>query len=394
VNRTRGRLAAGLGLVVVAIALVVTLAGFWLAARAGTPPRPIVTRVDQVGDRVAVVQVDGVGNDAAAHASRVAALRWVLVALAGATVPIAGLAWVASGWLLRSRVAAGEDATPAEPLPAPPPPVPVGDRERRRHLQDVAHELRTPLAVTATNLDLAATSPRLDDEVAARLAAARRGVERMARTVDDLSAHGRLAPAVETGAVDLMAEIGLLAAEQAGPARVHRVSLAVRGPERLEVRADEQAVRTAVGNLLANAVRLAPAGSVIELVCGTREDWAWIAVRDEGPGLPPEDHERAFRRYWRGRYETDREPGGPHSDTTPRGLGLTIARQVTEAQGGHVTLRSTVGVGSTFVVWLPRSPEARTERVVADDGVHHRVDPLAAEEAAIGAASQGVLSAT
>jgi chemotaxis protein histidine kinase CheA len=66
-------------------------------------------------------------------------------------------------------------------------------------------------------------------------------------------------------------------------------------------------------------------------------------------------------------------------------LGLTIARQVTEAQGGHVTVRSAVGVGSTFVVWLPRSSTARTERVVAADRVHHRVDPLT---------SQAVLSAT
>jgi signal transduction histidine kinase len=384
VSRPRARLAVGLALVAAVIALVVALAGFWLAARAGTPPSPIVTWVDQVGDRVAVVQVDGVGNEAAAHASRAAALRWVLVALAGAVVPIAGLAWLASGWLLRARTEAPDGAAPAEPPVAPPPP-PASDGERRRHLQDLAHELRTPLAVTATNLDLAATSPRLDEELAARLAAARRGVERMARTVDDLSAHGRLAPAVETGAVDLVAEVEMLAAEQAGPARLHRVSLAVRAPSQLEVRADEQAVRTAVGNLLANAVRLAPAGSVIDLACGSHEDWAWIAVRDEGPGLPPEDHERAFRRYWRGRYETDRDPGAPHGDAAPRGLGLTIARQVVEAQGGHVTVRSAVGVGSTFVVWLPRSPDARTERVVAADGVHHRVElPI----------SQAVLSPT
>jgi signal transduction histidine kinase len=378
VSRTRARLAIGLGLAGVVVALVVTLAGFWLAARAGTPPSPIVTRVEQIGDRVAVVQVDGVGNEAAAHASRAAALRWVLVALAGATVPIAGLAWMATGWLLRSRTVTAEGATPPGPA-ASPPPAAVGDSERRRHLQDVAHELRTPLAVTATNLDLAATSPRLDEELAARLAAARRGVERMARTVDDLSAHGRLTPAAEAGAMDLVVEIELLAAEQTGPARLHRVSLAVHGPEHLQVRADEQAVRTAVGNLLANAVRLAPAGSVIELACGTYEDWAWIAVRDEGPGLPPEDHERAFRRYWRGRYETDRDPGAPHTAAAPRGLGLTIARQVTEAQGGHVTVRSAVGVGSTFVVWLPRSPTARTERVVAADAVHHRVDPLTSQ---------------
>ena len=386
-TRSRTRLTAAMALVVMGIALVVALAGFWLAARAGTSPRPVVTRVDQVGDRVAVVQIDGVGNEAAAQASRRSALRWVLVALGVAVGPVVGLAWLVTGRLVQlSSDEVDADAPPdlaetAEPGPSP------GDaeRERRRHLQDVVHELRTPLAVTATNLDLAATSPGLDGDLAARLAAARRGVERMARTVDDLSVHGRLAPAADAGMVDLVAEIEMLAAEHAGPARLRRVSLAVAGPEHLELPADEQAVRTAVGNLLANAVRLAPGGSVVELVCGTYEDWSWIAVRDEGPGLAPEDHERAFRRYWRGRYETDRDQGAPHGQVGARGLGLTIARQVTEAQGGHVTLDSTVGIGSTFVVWLPRSAEARTERVVADDGIHHRVDPIGERVAPVGA---------
>jgi signal transduction histidine kinase len=369
VTARRARLALVMTVAVGVVALAVTLVGFWLAGRAGTPPRAIVTRVDQIGDRVAVVQVDGVGAEAAAGASRASALRWVLAALGVALVPVGAAAWLVSGWLLRRNAPA-----PA-PVPAPGPETATPDdpeRERRRHLQDVVHELRTPLAITATNLDLAATHPELEGDVAAQLAAARRGVERMARTVDDLSVHGRLAPVAGRGVFDAVATVRALVTEQTGPASLRRVSLAVDGPVRLELAADESAVVTAVGNLLANAVRLAPAGSVIELSCGPYEDWCWIAVRDEGPGLPPEDHERAFRRYWRGRYETDRDPDGG-----ARGLGLTIARQVTEAQGGHVTLRSAVGAGSTFVVWLPRTPDARTERVVADDGVHHRVDPLA-----------------
>ncbi len=56
---------------------------------------------------------------------------------------------------------------------------------------------------------------------------------------------------------------------------------------------------------------------------------------------------------------------------------------MTEAQGGHVTVRSAIGVGSTFVVWLPRSADARTDAVVAADGIHHRVDPLPGRPAAI-----------
>jgi signal transduction histidine kinase len=387
VARARGRLAVGLGLVVVAVALVVALCGFWLAARAGTPPQPIVTRVDQVGQQVTLIQVDGVGNELAADASRASALRWVLVALAAAVVPVAALAWFASGRILRLRGAVGvQDPDVDRPGPASPSAPPVdAEQERRRHLQDVVHELRTPLAVTATNLDLASTGRDLDEELAARLAAARRGVERMARTVDDLSMHGRLNPIADASLIDLIAEVQLLASEHAGPARVQRVVLATSGPERLELRADANAVRTAVGNLVANAIRLAPSGSIVRLACGSYEDWAWVAVRDEGPGMVADDHERAFRRYWRGRYETDRDQFAPHGETTARGLGLTIARQVTEAQGGRVTMRSAFGVGSTFVVWLPCTADARVERVVAEDGVHHRVDPLVDADLPVGA---------
>jgi signal transduction histidine kinase len=376
VVRRRIVLAAGLtiGLAIVGVAAV--LVGSWLSARAAPEPPAVVTKVDQVGDRVAVIQISGAGAQRAADASRESALRWTLAALAAGLVPLAGLSWVLSGRWVR-----GED----EPDEAQPATVDQledlqalqEEREHdRRHLQEVVHELRTPLAVAATNLDLATTAPGLDDDLGRQLAAARRGLERLARTVDDLAAHGRLAVAGD-GSVDLAHEVRALAAEHAAMARAHRLTVHVEAPESLVVVADRAAVHTAAGNLLTNALRLAPVGSIVRLATGMHADWAWIAVRDEGPGLPDADHERAFHRYWRGRYDLDRE--GDASE--PRGLGLTIARQLTEAQGGHVTVRSAVGIGSTFVLWLPASPDARSQEVVAADGVHHRIDPLPAPSA-------------
>jgi signal transduction histidine kinase len=368
------------------VTLTVVLGGFWLASRADHGSDTIVTRVDQFGDRVAIIRMDGAGATAAAEASRASALRWVLAAFGVGLVPIAAAAWWGAGRLSPTQPSgrrifedsADEASADRVRRAAENERLERLERERRRQLQDVVHELRTPLAVAATNLDLASTTPGLGDEVAARLAAARRGVERLARTVDDLSAHGHLTVGEDNGVIDLVVEMTALAAEQAGPARLRRLSLRVLGPKRLLVGADRSAVLTAVGNLVANAVRLAPAGSVIELGSGSLEDWAWIAVRDEGPGLAPDDHERAFHRYWRGRYDTDRALGEGLDGDAARGLGLTIARQVTEAQGGHVTVDSSVGVGSTFVVWLPRTPDARTERILAADGVHHLVDPMPA----------------
>ena len=241
------------------------------------------------------------------------------------------------------------------------------------------HELRTPLAVAATNLDLAVTTPGLDADVDGHLAAARRGVERLARTVDDLATHGRLSIG-DDGAIDLAVEVRALADEHGGLARARGLTLHVDGPERLVVAADRAAVHTAVGNLLANAVRLAPSGSIV--VAGHRHLGRVGVDRRARRGPRPARHRsRAGRSGATG-------AGATTSTGTPatggaRGLGLTICRQVTEAQGGHVTVRSAVGVGSTFVVWLPRSTDARTDAVVAPDGIHHRVDPLPGRPAAV-----------
>jgi signal transduction histidine kinase len=100
-------------------------------------------------------------------------------------------------------------------------------------------------------------------------------------------------------------------------------------------------------------------------------DWAWLAVADEGPGLARPLHARAFERGWRGRHDRDRAAGAD----TGRGLGLTIARQVVEAQGGALTIESDEGTGSTFTIWLPLTANAARADVVADDGVHPRSTP-------------------
>ena len=383
----RRRRAAAAALVAVAGAALVVgvaLVGAWLAGRAAPQPG-IVTQVDQLGDRIAIVQVQGAGASAAADAARASTVRWTLVALGVAIVPLLGLGWLVAGRLTSATggdLDGGDGADAAAALEGEAEQLRAQRDRDRRHLQEVVHELRTPLAVAATNLDLAVTTPGLDADVGSHLAAARRGVERLARTVDDLATHGRLSVG-DDGAIDLAVEVQALAGEHGGLARARGLTLLVEGPERLVVAADRAAVHTAVGNLLANAVRLAPSGSIVRLATGTWDEWAWIAVRDEGPGLPDVDHERAFRRYWRGRYDLDRDTGegGAH------GLGLTICRQVTEAQGGHVTVRSAIGVGSTFVVWLPRSADARTDAVVAADGIHHRVDPLPGRPAAIAPSS-------
>ena len=112
--------------------------------------------------------------------------------------------------------------------------------------------------------------------------------------------------------------------------------------------------RQALANLLANAVRLAPAG-LDDPGAGRRPGALGLdGVEDEGPGIDPEDQERVFQRFWRGDPQESRREGRS-------GLGLTIVRQIAEAHGGEVKLASELGHGAAFAIWLPASLAAAAD---------------------------------
>jgi signal transduction histidine kinase len=241
------------------------------------------------------------------------------------------------------------------------------EQERQRRLDEVIHELRTPLAVAGANLELAADAPSVDEDTARLIDAARRAADRMRRTVDDLAEHGRLSVS-RSDSLDLGAEVRAVAAEHIGPARSRSIHVRAAGCTHLLVPAgDRAAVRTTLGNLASNAVRLAPGGSTITISCGAHDGWAWAAVSDEGPGIAGRVHAHVFARGWRGRHDRDRDRSPVAGQ---RGLGLTISRQLTEAHGGVLTIESEEGLGTTFTVWLPIDPGATPDSVVAADRLH------------------------
>jgi signal transduction histidine kinase len=244
-----------------------------------------------------------------------------------------------------------------------------GIEDQRRFIQDASHELRNPLATMSMTLDVALDNPgdRVGLEESARLV--RRTLDRTARTVDELMRFARQelpSPAdgpVDLGALarDVVEEYRLLAEGRA----IRMLHVGTLGPT---VRADRSAVHAAVANLAGNAVRLAPPGSTVRCGSGRLDGWAWVGVCDEGPGIDAVDHRFVFQRSWR-RDSSDLA-------AEPRtGIGLSIVRQVAEAGGGQVTLSSKVGVGSSFVMWLP-IVEKPDPAVVTADGIHPVRDPL------------------
>jgi len=227
--------------------------------------------------------------------------------------------------------------------------------QQRQFIHEASHELRNPLAVIRTNVDVTlADHDSTDDDYRHTLAVVQRSSERMTRLVDDLLVYARQG----TTSRDLHpVEVGALLADAASEFRVSAeergISVVLTSHLDLWVIGDPVALKQALANLLANAVRLAPEGSTLHLAAGAAEpSWVWMSVTDEGPGIAPADQERVFQRFFRG--------DGPAGRGEVRsGLGLTIVRQVAEAHGGEVRLVSAVGTGSTFALWLPaaRRPE-------------------------------------
>ncbi len=241
----------------------------------------------------------------------------------------------------------------------------AGVEEQRRFIEDTSHELRNPLAVMATNLDVALADPEADAGSLRRAAeVVRRTVDRTSQRVDELVMYARRdVPAEERAPVELRALVGEVLDEYAGAAAARSLSLEQMGAA-TTVAAGRDSLKAALGNLVDNAVRLSPVGSAVVAGCGTVGEWAWLGVRDEGPGIAPEYHEAVFRRSWRG----SGEPG-------TAGLGLAIVRQVAEAHGGTVTLTSAEGAGSSFVIWVPTVEAAPVDEVAS--GVRPVADPLA-----------------
>ena len=229
-------------------------------------------------------------------------------------------------------------------------------RAERDFVEDVSHELRNPVAVIRANVEAVladeSSTPEQRQEATAVVI---RATDRMSRLLEDLLATARR----RSGAFeDVDVDLAAVAADALDEHRVLAAGRSLHLRERLAAGptayGEPGMLNRAVGNLLSNAIRLAPTGSTVTTAAGSQAGWAWIAVRDEGPGIPEDEQERVFDRFVRGTNGTN--GNGHHVGT---GLGLPIARQVVESHGGRLVVFSEVGVGSTFVIWLPDRAVAR-----------------------------------
>ena len=322
-------------------------------------------RVYAVATRTAVIQVAQPWS-VRERLARVAALRVVVPLLLLLPLMAAAAAWIVTravrplkGLTTQIELRDAHSLTPliAADLPAEVSPLVeelnhllerlAGAFESQRaFVADAAHELRSPLTALSLHLQLLERA-RAAPERELATAGLRAAIERAAHLVGQLLTLARNEPdATHTEplpcALDAIARSG--AADVQPLADQRRIHLQVDAPLPAMVQADADALRILVRNLIDNAVRYSPAGSIVQVrVQGTSQRQTVLEVTDQGPGIPAADRSRAFARFYRA-------PGAAEGGS---GLGLAIVKAIAQRHGAEVTLADAVPHGLRVMVSFP-----------------------------------------
>jgi signal transduction histidine kinase len=227
-----------------------------------------------------------------------------------------------------------------------------GVAREKRFSSDVAHELRTPLAIARSTLELALSRERSPGEYQESLGATLEAVIRLDAIVSALLVLGRAeSGSLERRSVDLGAVLRTAADAVAPVAARASVPVKIFVPDAVVVASGHaQLLERLVVNLLENGVRHGASSEGVEATLEANESAARITVRDRGPGLPAGFMERAFERFARADESRARVSGGA-------GLGLAIARAIARAHRGELSAAARSGGGAEFVVTIPRESQ-------------------------------------
>jgi two-component system, OmpR family, sensor histidine kinase SenX3 len=219
---------------------------------------------------------------------------------------------------------------------------------RRDFVANVSHELKTPIGALGL---LAETMAATDDVLVVQRLADRvvREADRLARIVDDLldlsTIEAQEAPTRAPWPIRLLVSECVDLVQAAADAA--EVPLLVRPePPDLEIFCDPRQMRSALVNLVDNAIKYSGPNQPVEIGACVAHDRVAFVVRDHGIGIPTRDLERIWERFYRVDRARSRDTGGT-------GLGLAIVRHVAQAHGGEVTVQSREGEGSTFTLHIP-----------------------------------------
>ena len=226
------------------------------------------------------------------------------------------------------------------------------DEVRRDFVANVSHELKTPvggIALLAEAIVAARDDPAAVERFASRIAVESTRLTTLVQEIVELS---RL-QADDALAEPVLVDIGKVVRESIEATRVladaHQICFVTSLDPRAWAYGDANMLRTAVVNLLTNAVNYSSGGTRVAVSARTRGFVVEIAVADQGGGIPAAAQERIFERFYRVDPARSRGTGGT-------GLGLAIVKHICANHGGEVTVWSSQGHGSTFTIRLPAAP--------------------------------------
>jgi len=321
-------------LAVTAGALVLALAGGWWLVRLGLRP---LEDVERTADSIAAGDLDQrvPGADQATEVGRLARALNVMLE----RIQAAFSARVASESRLRHN-----------------------EQHLRQFVADASHELRTPIAAVSAYAELFERGGSEHSEDLPRIVSGiRTETARMDRLVNDLLTLTRLDEGVpmETAPVELVSLVSDAVRTAAAVGPVWPVQFSAARP--VEVIGDKDRLRQVLDNLLANVRAHTPEGTTATVRVDQIGDQAQIEVRDAGPGMPDEDAQRIFERFYRSDPARTRTRGGS-------GLGLSIVSAIVTAHGGTVSAVSSPGEGLVVTVLIPVSTVRPAEEPVAAVG--------------------------
>ncbi|NJD10636.1 MAG: HAMP domain-containing histidine kinase [Gemmatimonadetes bacterium] len=232
-------------------------------------------------------------------------------------------------------------------------------RLRDAFVSGVSHGLRTPLAQIRMFAELQAEGKlRTEEERARAVSVINREAQRLTQLVENILLFSRLRYTGETSSVRKSIVVSELVAEVLegfrSLASARQMTVTARIDPGLGILGDRDALHRVVLNLLDNAAKYGPAGQTIMVTAGRRGPRTWVAVEDEGPGIPAEDRERVWKAYLRLQRSVEAQVPGT-------GIGLAVVAHLVAAHGGQAWVEDSPGGGARFVIELPSTPDLNDE---------------------------------
>ena len=226
------------------------------------------------------------------------------------------------------------------------------EKARRQLLANIVHELGRPLGALRSAIQALMQGAYQDAELRDELLNGMDGeAARLQHLLEDLShLHDQVLGILELERkpINLSTWLSTILRTWQEAANDKRIRWKTEIPANLPtIQADPVRLAQAIGNLTSNAIKFTPVSGSVTIIAGATEEEIWIEVSDTGPGISVEEQEKIFTPFYRSNSQGRRFPQG-------MGLGLSIARDLVIAHGGHLEIQSAPGLGSRFIIWIPR----------------------------------------